>query len=201
MHKWEKGCEYENCKYKHARPTTTPEGAPATATVTCSATTTRALPTELTLADLLALKEANKPLRVNTTSVYVIRDGFWMQPKVDAQLCSDCGSEHGMMQPCAMHVMHGGHHPLMLTDVRRDIDSIKCRWVPYSVQLAAEGTPALVTATRVGRVQPVASMATNKKFEGGDECKAEPLLLPSRGGYYSPLHRMYTETSDGDYDD
>ena len=90
-----------------------------------------------------------------------------MQPKVDAQLCSDCGSVHEMMQPCAMHE---GYHSLMLTDVRRDIGAIKCRWVPYSVQLAAEGTPALVTATRVTtrvcRLQPVASMATRKDCEG-----------------------------------
>ena len=129
MHKWEKGCQYERCKYKHARPTTTPEGAPAAGTVTCSATTTRTLPTELRLADLAALNDANKPLLINTTSVYVSRDGFWMQPEVDAQLCSGCGSEHGMMQPCAMH---GGYHSLMLTDVRRDIDAIKCRWVPMA---------------------------------------------------------------------
>ena len=71
----------------------------------------------------------------------------------------------------------------------------------YSVQLAAEGTPALVTATRVGRVQPVASMATHEGCEGGDECKGEPLLLPSKGGYHSPLHQMYAETSDEDCDD
>ena len=97
----------------------------------------------------------------------------------------------------------------MLADVRRDIDAIKCRWVPYSVQLAAkaaaEGTPALVTATRVCRLQPVASMATRKGCEGGeggDECKVEPMLLPSKGGYYNPLSQMYAESSsdgeDGD---
>ena len=103
-----------------------------------------------------------------------------------------------MMQPCA----DGGRHSLMLNDVKRDIDSIKCRWVPYSVQLAAEGTPALVTATRVSRVQPVASMATQKGCEGGDECKLEPMLLPSKGGYYNPLSVMYAETSeDEDCDD
>ena len=71
--------------------------------------------------------------------------------------------------------------------------------MPYSVQLAAEGTPALVTATRVGRVQPVASMATRKgceEGEGGDECKVEPILLPSKGGYYDRLNTMYAETSD-----
>ena len=33
MHKWEKGCEYPNCKYKHERPTNTPEDGPAAATV------------------------------------------------------------------------------------------------------------------------------------------------------------------------
>ena len=77
------------------------------------------------------MQDANKPLRINTTSVYVSRDGFWMQPEVDNQLCTDCGSQHGMMQPCVMHV---GYHSLMLADVRRDIDAIKCRWVPYSVQ-------------------------------------------------------------------
>ena len=89
----------------------------------------------------------------------------------------------------------------MLNDVRRDIDAIKCRWVPYSVQLAAEGTPALVAATRVGRVQRVSSMATHEECEGGDKCKGEPLLLPSNGGYYSPLHQMYAGTSDEDCDD
>ena len=87
-----------------------------------------------------------------------------------------------MMRLCAMH---GGYHSLMLNDVRRDIDAIKCRWVPYSVQLAAEDTPALVTATRVCRLQPVASMATRKdceEGEGGDECKVEPILrCPRRG--------------------
>ena len=122
-----------------------------------------------------------------------------MQPKVDNKLCTDCGSEHEMMRPCAMH---GGYHSLMLTDVRRDIDAIKCRWVPYSVQLGAEGTPALVTATRVCRLQPVGSMATRKACEGEDECRVEPqagggpLMLPSKGGYYSPLNAMYAETSD-----
>ena len=79
MHKWEKGCDFPNCKYKHARPTTTPEHAPGAATAKCNATTIRALPTELTLADLEALQAANKTLRINTTSVYVSRDGFWMQ--------------------------------------------------------------------------------------------------------------------------
>ena len=74
MHKWEKGCEYENCRYNHARLTTTPEGAPAAATANCNATTIRALPTELTLADLEALQAANKTLRINNTSVYVSRD-------------------------------------------------------------------------------------------------------------------------------
>ena len=104
-----------------------------------------------------------------------------------------------MMQPCTMH---GGYHSLMLTDVRRDIDVIKCRWVPYSVQLAAEGTPALVTATRVCRLQPVATIAARKDCEGGDECKVEPLLLPSKGGYYNPMSAMYAETSeDEDCDD
>ena len=121
-----------------------------------------------------------------------------MQPKVDNKLCTDCGVEHEMMRLCAMH---GGYHSLMLSDVRRDIDAIKCRWVPYSVQLAAEDTPALVTATRVCRVQPVASMATRKgceEGEGGDECKVEPMLLPSKGGYYNPLSQMYAElSSDG----
>ena len=199
MHKWEKGCECENCKYKHARPTTTPQGAPAAPTARCNAATTRTLPIALTLADLEAMQDANKPLRMNTTSVYVSRDGFWMQPEVDNQLCTDCGSQHRMMQPC---VMHGGYHSLMLADVRRDIDAIRCRctWVPYSVQLAAktaaEGTPALVTATRLCRLQPVASMATQKGCEGGDECKVKPMLLPSKGGYYNPLSAMSAETSD-----
>ena len=67
MHKWEKGCEYQNCKYKHARPTTrtTPKEAPAAATAKFSATTTRALPSEPTLTDLMALKDANKPPKVD----------------------------------------------------------------------------------------------------------------------------------------
>ena len=87
MHKWEKGSEYPNCKYKHERPTKTPEEAPAAVTAQCNATTTRALPTELTLTDLVALKDANKSLQINTTSVCISRDSFWMQPEVDAQLC------------------------------------------------------------------------------------------------------------------
>jgi hypothetical protein len=38
--------------------------------------------------------------------------------------------------------------------------------------------------------------------EGGDECKVEPMLLPSKGGYYNPLSAMYAETSeDEDCDD
>jgi hypothetical protein len=197
MHKWEKGCEYENCRYKHERPTKTPESAPAAATAKCNATTIRALPTELTLADLDALRAANQTLRINTTGVYLSRNGFWMQPEIDNKLCTDCGKEHEMMRLCAMH---GGYHSLMLNDVRRDIDAIKCRWVPYSVQLAAEDTPALVTATRVCRVQPVALMATRKgceEGEGGDECQVEPILsLPSKGGYYDRLNAMYAETSD-----
>ena len=67
-----KRCEYPNYKYKHERPTKTPEGALAAATAQCSAATTRALPTELTvtLADLVALKDANKSLQINTTSAY-----------------------------------------------------------------------------------------------------------------------------------
>ena len=39
-------------------------------------------------------------------------------------------------------------------------------------------------------------MATRKDCEGGDECKVEPMLLPSKGGYYNPLSAMYAETSD-----
>ena len=83
--------------------------APGTATAKCSATTNRALPTELALADLTALQDANKTLRINTTSVYINRDGFWMQPEVDNELCTDCGSEHEMMRPCAMH---GGYQSI-----------------------------------------------------------------------------------------
>ena len=55
------------------------------------------------------------------------------------------------------------------------------------VQLAAEGTPALVAATGVCELQPVVSMATQEDCEGGGECKAEPFLLPSKEGHYSPL--------------
>ena len=71
-----------------------------------------------------------------------------------------------------------------------DIDAIRCRWVPYSVQLAAKGATALVTATRVRDVHHVASMATH------EECKGELALLPSNGGYYNPLNQMYAESSD-----
>ena len=42
-------------------------------------------------------------------------------------------------------------------------------------------------------------MATRKgceEGEGGDECKVEPILLPSKGGYYDHLNEMYAETSD-----
>ena len=92
----------------------THEEVPAAVTVKCSTMMTRALPTELTLADPEVLKDANKPLHINTTGMYVSRVSFWMQPTVDAQLCSDCSSEHGMMQPYAMH---RGRHSLMLTDV------------------------------------------------------------------------------------
>ena len=84
MHKWEKGCEYPNCKYKHDRPTKTPEEASAATTAQCNATTTRALPTELTLADLVALRDTSTSMSINTTSVYISRNGFWMQPEVDA---------------------------------------------------------------------------------------------------------------------
>ena len=45
-------------------------------------------------------------------------------------------------------------------------------------------------ATRVTRVQHVASMAMR------EECKGEMALLPSNGGYYNPLTQMYAESSD-----
>ena len=68
MHKWEKGCKYPNCKYKHNKPTNPPEEAPAAATAQCNATTTRSLPAELTLADLVALRDTNTSMPINTTS-------------------------------------------------------------------------------------------------------------------------------------
>ena len=54
--KWEKGCEFLNCKYKHERPTKAHEKVPA-APAQSNAATTRALPTEITLQGLLALCE------------------------------------------------------------------------------------------------------------------------------------------------
>ena len=66
-----------------------------------------------------------------------------------------------------------------------------------------------ITATRVCRLQPVGSMATRKACEGEGECRVEPqagggpLMLPSKGGYYSPLNamHMYAETSDDEDED
>ena len=140
--KWGKGCEFENCRYKHERSDEEPEEEPVH--VQCNAVGVTADPTEITVQDLQTLRMSGSTLPINNTNHWLNRSKFWMQPEDDSSLCTGCNTEHSVIQPCT----GGGRHSMMPTEMQRDAEAIRCRWIPFSVQQAADRNTAVVSTMR-----------------------------------------------------
>ena len=171
---WESGtrCEYENCRCKNERPSEEPEEDPTP--VQCNTVGLTADSTEITVQDLRTLRDSGSVLPINNTSHWLNRSKFWMQPEDDSILCTGCNAEHSAIKQCS----GGGQHSMMPTEMRRDAEAIMCRWIPFSVQQAAEGKIALVTATRAVPLKTLV-MATQEMRKQS--------LVPQSRGYYGEL--------------
>ena len=156
-----KGYDFENCRYKHERPPEEPEEDPVS--VQCNAVGVTADPTEITVQDLQTLRISGSTLPINNTGHWLNRSKFWMQPEDDSILCTGCATEHSVIKPCT----GGGRHSAMPTEMLRDTEAIRCRWIPFSVQQAADRKTAQVSAMRATPTRTlVLATRSDRKTEG-----------------------------------
>ena len=156
--KWGKGCEFENCRYKHERPDEEPEEEPCS---TCAVQRCRGhcRPHR----NYRAGSADSAHVRVNNTKHWLNRSKFWMQPEDDSSLCTGCNTEHSLIQPCT----GGGRHSMMPTEMQRDAEAIRCRWIPFSVQQAADRKTAQVSTMRATPTRTlVLATRSKRKTEG-----------------------------------